>query len=56
MWTIFQLNSRQSGRHIAEEAKDKKEGNNGGDEETAESALSFQQSQNDQAFFHVVHC
>ena len=28
---IFQLNSRQSGRHIAEEAKDKKEeGNDGG--------------------------
>ena len=27
--TIFQLNSRQSGRHVAEEAKDKKEGNDG---------------------------
>ena len=29
MRTIFQLNSRQSGRHVAEEAKDKKEGNDG---------------------------
>ena len=29
---IFQLNSRQSGRHIAEEAKDKNEGNDGGKE------------------------
>jgi len=32
---VFQLNSRQSGRHIAEEAKDKKEGNDGGKEGAA---------------------
>ena len=32
---IFQLNSRQSGRHIVEEAKDKKEGNEGGKEGAA---------------------
>ena len=32
---IFQLNSRQSGRHIAEETKDKKEGNDGGKEGAA---------------------
>ena len=32
---IFQWNSRQSGRHIFEEAKDKKEGNEGGKEGTA---------------------
>ena len=35
MWTIFQLNSRQTGRHIAEEAKDNKEGNDGGKEGAA---------------------
>ena len=32
---IFQLNSRQSGRHIAAEAKDKKAGNVGGKEGAA---------------------
>ena len=31
MSTVLQLNSRQSGRNIAEEAKDKKEGNDGGE-------------------------
>ena len=35
MWTIFQLNSRQSGGHIAEEAKDKNKGNDGGKEGAA---------------------
>ena len=35
MWTLFQLNLRQSGRPIAEEAKDKKEGNDGGNEGAA---------------------
>ena len=33
---IFQLNLRQSGRHAAEEAKDKKEGNEGGKEGEAD--------------------
>ena len=33
MGAIFQLNSRQSGKQTAEDAKDKKEGNNGGKEE-----------------------
>ena len=32
---IFQLHSRQSGRHIAEETKDQKEGNDGRKEEAA---------------------
>ena len=32
---IFQLNSRQSGRHIAEETKDKYEENDGGKEGAA---------------------
>ena len=35
MRTVFHLNSRQSGRHTAEEAKDKIEGNGGGKEGAA---------------------